>query len=235
MSYTKRLLCLANSWREGGRCIAGKISEGERTGEWIRPVRAAGTEAIVAPHLNYEDGAPVRILDIFDVHLIQPAPAGHQVENHVIEKSSLWRRVRQTTFEECRQFLDSQDRPLWPDAESTFHGINDKVPEATVAQTTDSLRLIQPASATFRVASETQYEGPPQTAVRATFDLAGSRYRLKITDPEASHKFESLGQGEHTVHAPLLCISLSGIFNGFSYRLVAGVILTEPTSVDNIE
>ncbi len=227
MPYTKRLICFANSWREGGRCIAGKIFEGERTGEWIRPVRAPDSEAIVDPHLQYEDLSPVRILDIFDVRLKQSAPSRHQVENHVIEPSFLWRRVRQATFEECRQFLDNQDRQLWPDAESTFHGINDKVPEATVAQTTDSLRLIQPASATFRVASESQYEGPPQIAVRASFDLAGSHYRLKVTDPEAFQKFESRGQGEHTVHAPLLCISLSGIFNGFSYRLVAGVILTD--------
>ncbi|WP_375233212.1 dual OB domain-containing protein [Pseudomonas syringae] len=38
MPHTLDMVCLANSWKHGGRCIAGKIYGGDRSGEWIRPV-----------------------------------------------------------------------------------------------------------------------------------------------------------------------------------------------------
>ena len=40
MAYVKRIVCLANSFKIGGSCIAGKEVLANGYGGWIRPVSA---------------------------------------------------------------------------------------------------------------------------------------------------------------------------------------------------
>src|SRR5690349_16424769 len=62
-----QLICLANSWRPGGRCIAGID---RATGAWIRPVPAE-TDAI--PETRCTVGATaLALLDVFDVGVSMP-------------------------------------------------------------------------------------------------------------------------------------------------------------------
>lgn len=52
MSSTIRMICLANSRKIGGRCVAGIDVN---TGEWVRPVRDNGG-ALTLDDISYEDG-----------------------------------------------------------------------------------------------------------------------------------------------------------------------------------
>ena len=78
-----RIVCLANSTKHNGRCIAGVDVE---TGKWIRPVYhndpAAG--------INYEHrdiGGEPRLLDIIEMNVdgVGP-PLGFQPENRSLLK-----------------------------------------------------------------------------------------------------------------------------------------------------
>jgi hypothetical protein len=45
-TYTKTILCLANSRRRGGRCVAGKEFANNSAGPWILPVNVQNQSAI---------------------------------------------------------------------------------------------------------------------------------------------------------------------------------------------
>lgn len=50
----KRLVCLANSRKSGGRCIAGRELLAGNVGEWIRPVSGREHEEVSARERKYE-------------------------------------------------------------------------------------------------------------------------------------------------------------------------------------
>ena len=80
MGYTKRLVCLANSAKPRGSCIAGieLTSTGYRG--WIRPVSARPKAELAWLECLMEGGLMPRPLDIIDIPFLSPAPHHHQVE-----------------------------------------------------------------------------------------------------------------------------------------------------------
>lgn len=82
---------MANSFKEGGRCIAGIeldrnndpiISNGKPI--WIRPVHSIG-HGQIPNHI----AEPFQILDIVEVDIIRLKPDGYQSENVIFDENSL--------------------------------------------------------------------------------------------------------------------------------------------------
>ncbi len=85
-----QIICLANSWRPGGHCIAGIDRE---TGNWIRPV-PPDTDAIPCERCVV-GGAPIALLDVLDLEVavrrasVEPfvddsAPLFHTTNDRVV-------------------------------------------------------------------------------------------------------------------------------------------------------
>lgn len=94
MPYWKKIVCLSNSRKKSGRCVAGKeITEGQ-IGQWIRPVSARASREVPILDQRYEDGTDAQLLDMVDILFEKAIPNGHQSENHLIDTSYYWTNMR---------------------------------------------------------------------------------------------------------------------------------------------
>ena len=94
MATSKRIVCLANSRKLLGRCIAGREwIEGQGAGAWVRPVSARENREVSEYERQYEDGSDPRVLDIVDVPVLEPLPNDFQTENWLLNPEFYWRKV----------------------------------------------------------------------------------------------------------------------------------------------
>ena len=92
MAETKRILCLANSRKLSGRCVAGVEIADDGFGDWVRPVSARATHEVSETEREYHDGSDPALLDIIDVPLIAHSPYAFQTENWLLDPALYWDR-----------------------------------------------------------------------------------------------------------------------------------------------
>lgn len=219
VAETKRILCLANSRKMSGRCVAG-VEIGERGfGAWVRPVSNRPTHEVSEAEREYHDGSDPQVLDVMDVPLISHSPFGFQTENWLLDPTIYWERRGALDWDQLAPLLDD-GRPLWVGGQSSYNGENDRVPEQTATSLSDSLRLTRVDSAVLRVMEG--FSG--RREVRAGFEHAGSTYWLKVTDPVMERSAKQRDNGDYEMGESALTISLGETFQGYAYKLVAAVI-----------
>lgn len=227
-SYAKTILCLANSRKLGGRCIAGREIFDGRIGDWVRPVSGHGHGEVSEADRRFRDGADPKVLDIIQVPMLRVKPHTYQVENHLIDAREHWRFVRRATPGEVRSALDDQAGPLWTNQSSTKHGLRDRVDPAD-HRGGGSLELISVNDLEIRVATEGAQFNNPKRKIRGQFTFGGLIYRLAITDPIIEREALRRDDGAHAFGKAVLCISLGDVNerDGLAYKLVAAVIKTQ--------
>lgn len=227
MNYVKRMVCLANSRKHSGRCIAGKEVLEDGYGPWIRPVSARPSAEVSEEERRYETGQDPRILDIIDIPIIAAAPLLHQTENHIIDGEYYWTKRGELPWGELRQLVDKPET-LWFNGDSTYYGVNDRVRLDTAGKMTDSLVLIQPSSLSIHVQTEGAEFGNPRRRVRAAFTYRGANYLIIVTDPVAERTFLGKPDGQYPLDEAFLCVSLGEAHtDNYCYKLVAAVIIEE--------
>lgn len=217
MNYAKSIICLANSRKMSGKCIAGLEFEERQVGGWIRPVSSRPDGEITVLDRPMENGAEPELLDILRVPMIEPRPSGCQTENHLVDNRFYW--VKEGVF--AKQYLlhyCEAPNPLWVNG---FHSFNDRIPEMRASRLPNSLVLIEPQQLMITVVRG--YRG--QLQVRAEFSVAGATYNLGVTDPEIENLYRPYGEGRYTYgQRAVACISIGEPFNEFCYKLVASII-----------
>ena len=219
----KRILCLANSRKRGGRCVAGKVMQSDgRSGGWLRPVSAREDEEVSPQERRYADGGEPRILDVIDVPLLSPRPKTYQRENWLLDPNRCWAKVGQAAWNDLRSIID-RDEPLWINGHSARNGLNDRVPLAKTAAINNSLRLIKVDALTITV-SEPARPSADFPILRGSFNYLGDEYRFRITDPTSESGSLNLSYGDYCVGERYLVISLGEPFEGHAYKLIATII-----------
>ena len=226
MPYKKTILCLANSRKKyPNRCVAGKELQRGNFGAWIRPVSDHPNGDLTLKHRRYEDGTDPKLLDVVTISFQEARPHGCQKENHLIDSDTRWVLERRITWDELAPAVDRVAGPLWVNGHSGSNGTNDRIPENIAKELPSSLLLIEPEELKLSVAMEGGYEKPAHKRVRARFRLNGHDYLLAVTDPPIEDEYNKKEEGEYKVTTPArLCISIGESFNGFCYKLVAGMI-----------
>ena len=230
MSYVKRIVCLANSYKPpDGRCIAGvEILEGGAFGGWIRPVSARPTAEVSYSEYKYQDGTSPKLLDIIDIPLLKASPHGHQTENHVLDPSGWWTKQGELPWEKLEEIRERPES-IWTNSDHTASGVYDCMSTNEAATLQGSLVLIKKKDFTVEVGSSS-WGGRTKRTYRGKFDYKGTHHSLSLTDPVARTAFSSRGEGDYVVNDVYLCLSVTEPFekDGRCHKLVAAVIKDPP-------
>lgn len=219
MTYTRTIVCLANSRKTSGRCIAGKEWGNGVAGAWFRPVSSRHSHEVSEEERRFQNGQDPRLLDIITIPCTAPQPMPHQEENHVLDAGYYWKKQDVLPWHQVDSLLDAPSE-LWSLGESSYAFLNNRVADgyrggkSLYLIAVDELRLLVGAKST-------QY---PKRIVRGEFTYRGIDYRMAVTDPAVEKAFLERADGNYVIEDPRLCISLGDPYQGYFYKLIAAVL-----------
>ena len=223
MGVEKRVMCLANSRKLSGRCVAGVEIVDEKTAGWIRPISDRENMEVSEWERQYENGRDPKVMDIIGVPLLRHKPWRYQNENWLLDSQYYWRKINRARWEHLAPLV-SADYSLWIDGFSTSHGKNDRIPDSRAESLDDSLRLVHVDRISLRVFAPGEEFGNRKRRVQARFDYMGTEYALWVTDPECERKYLPGFDGEYSLGERYMTISLGEPYRGHVYKIVAAII-----------
>jgi hypothetical protein len=218
------IVCLANSYKHDNRCVAGIDLATRR---WVQLVGRQIPGCLTRSEAGYPDGKEAALLDVFEAELGEKCGSNcHPEDVYVTDRP--WQLVR--------RFNEPQNARVLGDYVNrdpvVLQGYSDRVPASRFEKSPApcSLGLVRPEDLWWWIR-----EDGGRRRNRAVFRLGQVgriRYDLAVTDPKWIDMLNLLPAGIHP-HAllsgskpvnTLLTISLSEPFEGFHYKLVAGVV-----------
>lgn len=210
-----KIVCLANSFKEGGRCLAGIAYDvidkqtQKPTHLWVRPVTHDAHGQI--PPLEVGD---IEMLDIIELEITgKETSLPHQTENYYYTPGSM-KKLGKFPVKELGKFVYTG---------STLFGSKGKaVLEEKLAGIGYSLALIHVKDFLLY---EVQHEDELFPKKRGKFTFNNIEYDLPITDPEFLFDAKRHPQKFKSPISCYLTISLGNNFENWYYKLIAGVIV----------
>ena len=219
----KEVVCLANSRKLGGRCVAGKEIVDGGVGPWVRPVSARECGEVSASERRYKDrrGEP-QILDVVGMPLLSHRPKNHQPENWLLNPDQQWEYRGRIGWNQLAVLADADDA-LWGQGDSTYDGVNDRI-EHDEHVTRDSLRLIHVDGLELVVLTQGERFGEPRRRLQGRFRYREVMYHLWVTDPVYERAYLAKDNGRYTIGETYLTVSFGDPYRGSHYKLIAAVI-----------
>jgi len=221
----KVIVCLANSRKYKGRCVAGKEVQAGSFGKWIRPISSAEMGELSEREMTFKNRLMPKLLDIVKVPVLTHWPHSYQTENYLIDGKARWEHKGRAEAADLPGLCDPVDT-LWQNEFHSAYGFNDRVPlEIAEKRVQSSLALIRPDNLCLVVARERN-----GSKVRAQFTVRDTQYKLAVTDPILEWSYIPKGEGVYPIHSrdAYLCVSLGEPFAGFAYKLVAAILNLPP-------
>jgi hypothetical protein len=211
----RRFVCLANSFKEGGRCLAGieldqnnhPITENGHT-KWIRPICNTQHEEVhthLCSHIN--------ILDIIEIDIINfPNIGSYHSENALFHESAL---------HVVGKYTDSLIG-LCDNRRLIFGNRGKAVSQEAITNLTYSLMFIRTDQ--FEVVGRTYENTSERTQIRLVFSYHGNQYDFPVTDPDLLNRLRTNPDFLKVYNEAFLCLSMTIPWNDWYYKLVAGAI-----------
>ncbi|MCK6483373.1 MAG: hypothetical protein HUU22_03560 [Phycisphaerae bacterium] len=229
----KRIIVLANSYKKTpGRCVAGReLAVDHTVGAWLRPISELPEGELLPSHMKTADRSRIDVLDVIDVPVFAHAGDTIHPEDWRIDTSAQCVRRGRHPINRLRALAESPHE-LWMDPATRPDRATPNFLARRLHQ--QSLYLIRPSD--FRVELRNEFnpfEGRNQQKRRACFTYREQQYSLGLTDPVFIQKYATRFPGPNRpaiIVRPrrgddcLLCVSLTPIFNGYHYKVVATVL-----------
>lgn len=224
-----RFVCLANSFKEGGRCLAGIELDANNNPliinghpKWIRPI-------CNTPHgeVPNEIAVPFQILDIIEIGKTESKPEMYQSENILFDVGTI-AKVGIFNLGELSNICENK--------KYIFKTRYPSLSEEVIQELDYSLMLVKPDK--WEVV-EKVYEDRANPQQRMVFSYNGFTYDFSITDPVFLRRFQTNPNFLNDINEVILSLSVGVKFPATNryYKLVAGVILlnqdTSNTTNDN--
>jgi len=210
----KRFVCLANSFKEGGRCLAGieidqndkPVFENKRP-KWIRPI-CNTLHGEVHTHLC----SHIRLLEIVEIDIISfPNLGSYHSENALFNESSI--RVASRFNGSLSLFCD--------DAKLIFGNRGKAISEESITRLAYSLMFIKTNK--FEVVGRSYDNVPEKIQYRLVFSYNGNEYNFPITDPDFLNKLRINPEFYKNYQALFMSLSITIPWESWYYKLVAGI------------
>lgn len=209
-----QLICLANSWKHGERCIAGID---QRTGQWIRPVTNLD-DGRVPRDTRMIGGAEPALLDILSIPLAETGPHDDfERENRSILPGR-WRRLGRARPAGVRRYCDDGAQILHNPALC----VSATYLRALPPEERQTLQLVETVAFSARPKGRRHWGGNSWEGTLVT--RAGQRLTASITDPVF---VERLDIGHRPANGCLVTVSLGLPFPPGAdscWKLIAAVI-----------
>lgn len=230
-------ICLANSYKYGGRCIAGieiRLSADEKSfrvvcdeGEprWIRPVQRGAEHEEIAE----ETARNIRILDVIELETAEACGGDCQCENiyftrmRIVKSLTFSPKILQALLSRRELVLHSEERFLSHDEYLANRG---------------SLMLIEPEKPEIFSEIKELEDGRRVPKYKARFVHNAIEYLLPITDPRYLERMEEYSAipliGKFPTGTFFFTISIAAEpWNDKHYKLLAGIIDTRSVQADS--
>ncbi len=211
-----QIICLANSKKEGERCIAGIDVQ---TGEWIRPV-SSRKDGAITPEMRLIDSKEPQLLDILEIPLELNGPdEGFQPENRLLN-NGCWKRIGCVTPQNILKYCEKDSVILHNRLDHVLFSYFRMIPEAKWK----SLQLIRNKHVVFKSEG---WKSKIKWRARFRYGNLFRRMDLTITDPVI---LQRLNDGELINSDCILTISLAMPWSPDNatakrcYKLIAGVV-----------
>jgi hypothetical protein len=219
-----RIVCLANSYKHDNRCVAGISLV---TKKWVRLIGRTIPGCLTRHEARYLDGAAPAPLDVIELELDDACGSNSHPEDVFVARTP-WRCLKRfdtpSEFETLLAAVISEPVVLEGYSDRIDMGRFEKTPAKA------SLALISPEDLWWWIRDD-----KGKRRFRAIFRLGNAgrvRYDLPVTDPAWLDQLHLLPSGifPHAMLCgnpcprTLLTASLSEPFDGFHYKLIAGVI-----------
>lgn len=216
----KQIICMGNSYKNGGRCLAGIEIQKTASGlsvvrnndglpNWIRPVMDNGDNGLPEDLVG-----SYTMLDILEIDVTNAVPTGAHCEN--VHFTSI-RKVGRIGLNEHNL------NPLCDTRHHVIFGNRGKaVPNEVFENGTYSLMFIRPESPIITV----QTDEYGHEKYRIQFLYNGTYYDFPLTDTRYICELRSKNRmcGERNTGDLYLTLSLGVNYGDWHYKLVAGVI-----------
>ena len=216
----KHFICLANSYKRGGRCIAGveiSINQKKRwkvirnddgSPKWIRPIDS-NTEYGEVPE---DEARHIPMLSIVKLTDIKPCP--HQAHSEDVfyhEITAIGTVISNAKILDI--LLDTVHHEI-------FYTTELSISPEVYAQGNYSLMMIHPNSFQF-------HEDPTKNRAkfRITFDHNGTLYDFSVTDPSFYLLISQQPELISTLKDIYLTLSIGLVYEGRHHKLIAGIII----------
>jgi hypothetical protein len=200
----KVIICLAASWKPGGRCIAGKDVSDKKS--WVRPISDGEEDGIDNQQSCYSDGKLAQVLDIIEIPILKPCPKQHQKENFLVDSQKKWKKQGEVKRQDLKSLLDNPPS-LWHNLDSSTNGINDRIHASQTGTISTSLYLIE-AQCKIIVRTEGKEFNDPKKRVRCSFKYKNIDFVLSVTDPLVRQEYEIKPEKEYDLEKKYICVSL---------------------------